>query len=41
MEVVLKGTDLQFSPPMTELEAIINRLIVCIVESAHSLPRVM
>ena len=41
LEVVLKGTDLQFSPAMAELEAIINRLIVCIVESAHSLPRVI
>ncbi|XP_065898705.1 dynein axonemal heavy chain 3-like isoform X2 [Dysidea avara] len=40
LEVVLKGTDLQFSPPMSELEAIINRLIVCIVETTHQLPRV-
>ena len=37
----MKGTDLQFSPSMAELEAIVNRLIVCIVESTHSLPRVM
>ena len=41
LEVVLKGTDLHFSPAMAELEAIINRLIVCIVEGTHSLPRVI
>ena len=40
MELVAKASELVFSPPFSELEAVLQRLITTIVESAEKMPRV-
>lgn len=40
VELVVKATELMFSPPLSELEAVVNRLVTTIVEAAQGLPRV-
>ena len=40
IELVVKGSDLLFKPPFSELDAIVQRLIITIVESGQKLPRV-
>ena len=40
IELVIKGSELVFHPPLSDLEDIVDRLITVIVESAHKLPRV-
>lgn len=40
IELVAKASELVFSPPFSELEAILHRLITTIVESAEKMPRV-
>lgn len=36
----MKGSELLFQPPFSELDAIVRRLIITIVESGQKLPRV-
>lgn len=40
IELIVKGSDLLFKPPFSELDAIVRRLIITIVESGQKLPRV-
>lgn len=40
VKLVVKASEVVFSPPFSELEAIIHRLIITIVESADKMPRV-
>ena len=40
VELVVKATELMFSPPLSELEAVVHRLISTIVGAAQGLPRV-
>ena len=40
VELVVKAAELIFDPPLSELEAVIHRLISTIVEAAQGLPRV-
>ena len=40
MELVVKAAELVFDPPLSELEAVVHRLISTIVEAAQGLPRV-
>lgn len=40
LELVVKATELMFNPPLSELEAVVHRLISAIVEAAQGLPRV-
>ena len=40
VELVVKATELMFSPPLSELEAVVQRLISTIVGAAQGLPRV-
>lgn len=36
----MKATELMFNPPLSELEAVVHRLVSSIVEAAQGLPRV-
>ena len=40
VELVVKATELMFNPPLSELEAVVHRLISTIVGAAQGLPRV-
>ncbi len=40
MQLVVKASEMVFSPPLSELEAIIHRLVTAIVEGGDGLPRV-
>ena len=40
IELVVKAAELMFDPPLSELEAVIHRLISTIVEAAQGLLRV-
>ena len=40
IELIVKGSELLFKPPFSELDAIVQRLIITIVESGQKLPRV-
>ena len=40
VELVVKAAELMFDPPLSELEAVVHRLISAIVEAAQGLPRV-
>ena len=40
LELIVKGTEILFDPPLTELEGMLNRLVTMIVESGQNLPRV-
>ena len=40
VQLVVKASELVFSPPLPELEAILHRLVTAIVEAAQGLPRV-
>ena len=41
LNILVKGSDFIFDPPLEQLEGIMNRLVTVIVESAHKLPRVI
>ena len=40
IELIVKGSELLFKPLFSELDAIVQRLIITIVESGQKLPRV-
>lgn len=40
VELVVKATELMFNPPLSELEAVVDRLVSTIVKAAQGLPRV-
>ncbi len=40
VELVVKASEIMFHPPLSELEAIVHRLISAIVEGGQGLPRV-
>lgn len=40
VQLVVKASELVFSPPLPELEAILHRLVTAVVEAAQGLPRV-
>lgn len=40
VQLVVKASELVFSPPLSELEAILHRLVTAIVEAGQGLPRV-
>ena len=40
IELIVKGSELLFKPPFSELDGIVRRLIITIVESGQKLPRV-